>query len=66
MEHRFTVGGMTCQGCVRSVSAALQRVDPKAEVTVHLDTGVVEVKSELTHAELAAVIDDAGYEVEAG
>jgi len=66
MDYRFTVGGMTCDGCVRSVTNALQRVDADARVVVHLDSGAVEVKSELPRAELAAAIDEAGYEVEPG
>ncbi|WP_028312117.1 heavy-metal-associated domain-containing protein [Derxia gummosa] len=66
MEHRITVGGMTCQGCARSVTNALHGVDPAAEVVVHLDTGTVEISSDLPRATLAAAIDDAGYEVEAG
>lgn len=59
------VGGMTCAHCTSAVTRAIHSVDPKAPVTVDLATGLVEVETERSRAELARVIEKAGYSVEA-
>jgi copper chaperone CopZ len=59
----LTVEGMTCDGCVRSVTRALTRLDPDATVTVSLAGGRVEVASARSRADLAAAVTAAGFGV---
>ncbi len=40
------VTGMTCGGCVKTVTNALQSVDGVTEARVDLDSGMAEVKAE--------------------
>lgn len=59
----LNVEGMSCQGCVRSVTNALTKLDPEAKVDVTLETGVVAVETARSRAELAAAIEAAGFDV---
>lgn len=63
---QFNVKGMTCEGCVRSVTRAIERQAPGAKVEVALETGSVRVESDRAAAEIARAIAGAGYEVQAG
>jgi copper chaperone len=58
------VGGMTCAHCTSAVTKAIHSVDPAAPVQVDLATGLVEVESERSRAELARAIEEAGFPVE--
>ena len=58
------VRGMTCDHCTSAVTRAIHDLDPAASVEVDLATGLVEVESERSRAELASVIEEAGYSVE--
>jgi copper chaperone len=58
------VGGMTCSHCTSAVTRAIHSVDPEAPVAVDLATGRVEVESDKSRAELARVIEEAGFSVE--
>jgi copper chaperone len=59
------VEGMTCQGCVNSVTKAIQRLDPGAKVEVDLDHGRVHVVTTAQTLEVAQALDAAGYEATA-
>ncbi|MGJ7581905.1 heavy-metal-associated domain-containing protein [Variovorax sp. RHLX14] len=63
MSQKFEVAGMSCGHCVNAVQNAVQTVDPEAQVTVDLATGHVDVVSEQPRTDLAAAIENAGYEV---
>ena len=55
---------MTCNHCVRAVTAAVHAVDPNASVDVDLDRGTVRIDGGATGIEAtAAAIRDEGYEV---
>ncbi len=56
------VDGMTCQGCVNSVTKAVQRLDPSATVDVDLEHGRVHVVTTAQALEVAQALDAAGYE----
>lgn len=56
--------GMTCQGCVKSVTNALKALDASAEVTVELGNKLVTVKTQKSESDVKATIEDAGYDVE--
>ncbi|MBQ0823766.1 heavy-metal-associated domain-containing protein [Microvirga terrae] len=59
------VDGMTCQGCVNSVTRAIQRLDPGARVDVDLEHGRVHVTTTAQSVEVARALDAAGYEARA-
>jgi copper chaperone len=59
------VEGMTCQGCVNSVTKAIQRLDPGAKVDVDLEHGRVHVVTKAQSVEVAQALDAAGYEAHA-
>lgn len=59
------VEGMTCQGCVNSVTKAIQRLDPGARVDVDLEHGRVHVVTKAQSVEVAQALDAAGYEAHA-
>lgn len=61
----YQVKGMTCDHCVRAVSAELGRIGGVLDVKVDLATGAVTVESAQPIPEdvLQAAVDEAGYEV---
>jgi copper chaperone len=63
MQQGFEVRGMSCEHCVRAVSASLRRIDADASVRVDLQSGRVEVESRAPRERLAEAIRDEGYEV---
>ena len=67
MSTRTTlkVAGMHCDGCERSISNALARIDGVTSVDADFQTGVVEVSldTEVDRATLEGAIEDAGYDV---
>ena len=59
------VGGMSCKGCVASVTRVLQAVDGVAQVSVSLEKGEADVKFDAGRTALPALrqaVEDAGYE----
>ena len=65
MEKTINVKGMTCPHCVKHVTKALSGMDGVTDVVVDLDAGTASFKTsrDIPHTELAAVLDDAGYEL---
>lgn len=61
----FEVPGMTCGHCARTITNALQEIDPAAQVTVDLAAKRVAVTSTATPERLRTAIQDAGYDVPA-
>ena len=61
--YNYQVKGMTCGHCVKAVTNALKEVDAKAEVSIDLEKGRVQVSSAAPTEKLSAAIVDAGYEV---
>jgi len=62
------VAGMTCGGCVASVTRVLKAVPGVTDVAVQLTPGRAEVTydpARTAPAQLKAAIEDAGYEVTA-
>jgi copper chaperone len=54
---------MTCNHCVRAVTAAVQGVQPMAEVEVDLGRGTVRIDGDLDADAAAAAIREEGYDV---
>ena len=59
----FRVAGMTCGGCARAVTNAVQRIDSDAKVEVDLKNKLVSVRTSAAVDRVEAVIGEAGYEV---
>ena len=57
------VDGMTCGGCVRSLTNAVTIVDQAAKVEVDLASKRVQIDSNAPLAALTEAISDAGYTV---
>ena len=65
MEKTIHVKGMTCPHCVKHVTKALSGMDGVTDVVVDLEAGTAKFSAarEIPNNELAAVLDDAGYEL---
>lgn len=62
----FDVQGMTCQGCVASVTRVLKAIPGVSDVTVTLKPGTAKVVydgARTTATTLKAAVQDAGYGV---
>jgi copper chaperone len=58
---QFHIENMTCGGCARSVTKAIQSVDPSAEVSADLASHKVEVKSAASRDRLVSALTEVGY-----
>lgn len=65
MNQTFTVTGMTCGHCEKSVTRALKQLDPQAEVKIDRSRNLVEVQSQQPREALAQAIAEEGYAVAA-
>ena len=66
MEKTISVKGMTCPHCVKHVTKALSGMDGVTDVVVNLEAGTATFKTsrDIPDTEFAAVLDDAGYELD--
>ncbi|MFC4003682.1 heavy-metal-associated domain-containing protein [Prauserella oleivorans] len=66
-QQTYTVTGMTCEHCVRSVSEEVGAIDGVTDVAVDLPTGEVVVTSdkELGMDDVRAAVEEAGYQLTA-
>jgi copper chaperone CopZ len=64
-RHTYTVTGMTCGHCARSVTEEITALGGVTDVTVDLPTGAVAVTSEhpLDEAQVRAAVEEAGYDL---
>ena len=58
---QFHIETMTCGGCARSVTKAIQSVDPGAEVTADPGSHKVDVISSAPRERLVAALTEVGY-----
>ncbi|WP_221796047.1 heavy-metal-associated domain-containing protein [Oceanobacter mangrovi] len=58
---KLKVEGMTCGGCVKSVTAIIKELDEAADVQVSLETGLVETNAKTSVEAVAEALDDAGF-----
>jgi copper chaperone len=58
---QFHIPAMSCGGCVRSVTLAIQAVDPTAQVTADLTTRHIDVASQAPRDRLTSALADIGY-----
>ena len=58
---KFLITNMTCGGCARGVTRAIQKVDAEAKVEVDLDSKWVSVDSSAAAADIAAALSAADF-----
>lgn len=62
MMH-LKVDGMHCSNCAAAVTRSVQALDPKAIVSVDLESHDVTVETTASIAEVSEAISDAGFDV---
>jgi copper chaperone len=55
------VSNMTCSGCARSVTKAIQSVDPGATVNADPENRNIEVTTSAARSQIEAALAEAGY-----
>ncbi len=55
------IANMSCDGCVRSVTRAVQSVDPEAKVQADLPAHLVKVETKASQAAIQEVLAEVGY-----
>lgn len=66
-ERTITVGGMTCDGCERSIQRAVGALDGVEEVTADHVAGRITVRFDAASVQEGAIhrrVEEAGYTVE--
>lgn len=58
---QFHLDDMTCGGCARSVTKAIQTVDPNAKVMADPPARQVQVQSSASEAQIIAALREAGF-----
>lgn len=58
---QFHVESMTCGGCARSVTKAIELVDAQAKIETDPPTRTVKVETSATQDDILKVLDLAGY-----
>lgn len=61
-SRTYLVSGMTCDGCIRAVTNAIQRAIPGTAVDVDLAAGTVTVSDEAEGSVIGRAVADAGFE----
>ncbi len=61
--HTLFVTGMTCGGCTKAITRAIQLQDASASVMADLASQKLEIDSSLGRDALATILKDAGFPV---
>ncbi len=64
MKETYRVGGMSCGGCVDAVTRAIERLDPKARVSVDLASAKVSIDGAMTRDAVRSAVEEAGFSFE--
>ena len=64
MSTTYKVNGMTCDGCVRSLTKALEAALPGRRIKVVLAEGHAVVDGEPDDAKVQQAVEDAGFDYE--
>jgi copper chaperone len=62
MTTTYKIEGMTCEGCVRSLTRAIVAVKSDADVSINLEAGTLLVP-DLDESTLKQAVEDAGFDV---
>jgi copper chaperone len=60
---KLKVAGMSCSGCVSSVTRAVTAAAPGVKVSVDLNSGEVAIDGAASKQAIVSAIEDAGYDV---
>ena len=63
---KLNVPDMSCGHCVGSITEAIKKIDPAAEVKTDLASKIVTVETTQPAARIAEAVDEAGYPNTAG
>ena len=58
---QFHIENMTCSGCARSVTKAIQSIDKRAMIKADPANRKVDVETSAARADIEAVLAEAGY-----
>lgn len=58
---QFHLEDMTCGGCVRGVTKAIQAVDPNAQIQADPPTRKLELVTIATREQIEAALNEAGF-----
>lgn len=58
---QFHIENMTCGGCVRGVTKAIQAVDPNAQIQADPPTRKLELVTTATREQIEAALNEAGF-----
>ncbi|MBW2457850.1 MAG: heavy-metal-associated domain-containing protein [Deltaproteobacteria bacterium] len=58
----YKITGMSCQGCVGSVTRALTAALPGAKITVELEGGLARIDGAHEPAAVKQAVEDAGFD----
>lgn len=58
---KLTIEGMSCGGCGKSVTKAIQSIDPAAKVDIKLEAREATVETTATLASVLNILEEAGY-----
>lgn len=58
---QFHLDNMACGGCARSVTRAIQSIDPDASVTADLPTRLVQIRTSAPQEQIVSALRDAGF-----
>lgn len=61
----FSVSGMNCGHCTKTITNAILAIDPLAKVETDIPSKTVKVSSTQSTETLSSAITDAGYEITA-
>ena len=61
MQSSYSVQGMTCQGCARSVTRAIQAHLPEVKAQVDLQAATVTIEGEHEAQAVAQAVEEAGF-----
>ncbi len=60
-QMQFHIENMTCGGCVKGVTRAIQSQDPAAEVSADLESHQVQVTTSAPREKLVSALAEAGF-----
>ncbi|CAG9183792.1 heavy-metal-associated domain-containing protein [Cupriavidus respiraculi] len=58
---QFHIDDMTCGGCARTVTKAIQMIDPTASVVTDPPTRLVRVQSSASEEQIVTALREAGF-----
>ena len=58
---KFYLDNMTCGGCARTVTRAIQSIDAGASIITDLPTRLVQIQTSLPEADIVSALGEAGF-----